>query len=322
MRWINHQNIAKEMNSNSLVSIDDISREEILDLIERARFFEEHPDHKILDGKVVATLFFEPSTRTRLSFETAVNRLGGRVIGFSDASTTSSSKGETLKDTIKMVSNYVDLIIMRHYLEGAARYATEVTDTPIINAGDGANQHPSQTMLDLYSISKTQGSLENLTITMVGDLKYGRTVHSLLMAMRYFNPTFNFVACDELKMPLEYKEFCDKNGIKYTEHRDFSQEVINSSDILYMTRVQRERFTDIMEYEKVKNIYTLHNSMLNDAKDNLKVLHPLPRVNEIDRDVDDNPKAYYFEQARNGLYARQAIICKALGIDIYKETAK
>lgn len=322
MRWINHQNIAKEMNSNSLVSIDDISREEILDLIERARFFEEHPDHKILDGKVVATLFFEPSTRTRLSFETAVNRLGGRVIGFSDASTTSSSKGETLKDTIKMVSNYVDLIIMRHYLEGAARYATEVTDTPIINAGDGANQHPSQTMLDLYSISKTQGSLENLTITMVGDLKYGRTVHSLLMAMRYFNPTFNFVACDELKMPVEYKEFCDKNGIKYTEHRDFSPEVINSSDILYMTRVQRERFTDIMEYEKVKNIYTLHNSMLNDAKDNLKVLHPLPRVNEIDRDVDDNPKAYYFEQARNGLYARQAIICKALGIDIYKETAK
>lgn len=304
------------MNSNSLVSISDISKEEILRLLENARYFEENPNHKILDGKVVATLFFEPSTRTRLSFETAVNRLGGRIIGFSDASTTSSSKGETLKDTIKMVSNYVDLIIMRHYLEGAARYATEATDTPIINAGDGAHQHPSQTMLDLYSIYKTQGTLENLTITMVGDLKYGRTVHSLLMAMRYFNPTFRFVACDELKMPVEYKEFCDKNGIKYTEHKEFSQEVINSSDIIYMTRVQRERFTDIMEYEKVKNLYNLHNAMLDNSKENLRILHPLPRVNEIDQDVDDNPKAYYFQQAQNGLYARQAIICRALNIDI------
>lgn len=287
-------------------------------LLEQARYFEEHPNHKILDGKVVATLFFEPSTRTRLSFETAVNRLGGRVIGFSDASTTSSSKGETLKDTIKMVSNYVDLIIMRHYLEGAARYATEVTDTPIINAGDGANQHPSQTMLDLYSIYKTQGRLENLTITMVGDLKYGRTVHSLLMAMRYFNPTFRFVACEELQMPKEYKEFCDKNGIKYSEHTEFSPDVINSSDIIYMTRVQRERFTDIMEYERVKDLYTLRNSMLDDSRENLRILHPLPRVNEIAYDVDDNPKAYYFQQAQNGLYARQAIICKALGIDIKK----
>lgn len=306
------------MNQSSLVSISDISREEILSLLEQARYFEDHPNHKILDGKVVATLFFEPSTRTRLSFETAVNRLGGRVIGFSDASTTSSTKGETLKDTIKMVSNYVDLIIMRHYLEGAARYATEVTDVPIINAGDGANQHPSQTMLDLYSIYKTQGRLENLDITMVGDLKYGRTVHSLLMAMRYFNPRFKFVACDELKMPVEYKIFCDENGIEYTEHADFSPEVINSTDILYMTRVQRERFTDIMEYEKVKNLYNLHNSMLNGSRENLKILHPLPRVNEIALDVDDNPKAYYFQQARNGLYARQALICRALGIDVTK----
>lgn len=310
------------MNSNSLVSITDISKDDILSLLERARYFEEHPNHKILDGRVVATLFFEPSTRTRLSFETAVNRLGGRVIGFSDASTTSSSKGETLKDTIKMVSNYVDLIIMRHYLEGAARYATEVTDVPVINAGDGANQHPSQTMLDLYSIYKTQGTLENLTITMVGDLKYGRTVHSLLMAMRYFNPTFRFVACDELRMPAEYKDFCDKNGICYSEHTDFSADVINTSDIIYMTRVQRERFTDIMEYEKVKNLYTLHNAMLDGSRENLRILHPLPRVNEIDYDVDDNPKAYYFQQAQNGLYARQAIICKALGIDILKEAQK
>ena len=303
------------MNRKNFVSIADVSKEEILELIELAQFFEQNPNHKILDGKVVATLFFEPSTRTRLSFDTAVNRLGGKVIGFSDASTSSTSKGETLKDTIKMVSNYVDLIVMRHFLEGAALYATEVTDTPVINAGDGAHQHPSQTMLDLYSIYKTQGTLDNLTITMVGDLKYGRTVHSLLMALRYFNPTFHFVACNELRMPAEYREFLDKNGIRYYEHTDFSPEVINQTDILYMTRVQRERFTDIMEYEKVKNLYTLHNSMLDDSKPNLRVLHPLPRVNEIDRDVDDNPKAYYFEQALNGLFARQAIICKVLGIE-------
>lgn len=303
------------MTSKSLVSISDIDKEEMLHLLELSRYFEENPNSKILDGRVVATLFFEPSTRTRLSFETAVNRLGGRVIGFSDANSTSTSKGETLKDTIKMVSNYVDLIVMRHHLEGAARYATEVTSTPIINAGDGANQHPSQTMLDLYSIYKTQGTLENLTITMVGDLKYGRTVHSLLMAMRYFNPTFNFIACDELQMPAEYKKFCVDNGIRFNKSADFSADVINSSDIIYMTRVQRERFTDIMEYERVKDLYRLHNSMLDNSKPTLKILHPLPRVNEIDQDVDDNPKAYYFQQAGNGLFARQAIITRALGID-------
>ncbi|WP_301709212.1 aspartate carbamoyltransferase, partial [uncultured Duncaniella sp.] len=301
------------MNTKSLVSISDLSREEILSLLDTARKFEEKPNRRLLEGKVVATLFFEPSTRTRLSFETAVNRLGGRVIGFSDASNTSTSKGETLKDTIKMVSNYADLIVMRHFLEGAALYATEVSDVPIINAGDGAHQHPSQTMLDLYSIYKTQGTLENLTITLVGDLKYGRTVHSLIMAMKYFNPTFRFVACKELDMPEEYKAFCRENGIRYTEHTDFSPEVINTSDIIYMTRVQRERFADIMEYERVKDLYNLNNAMLADARDNLRILHPLPRVNEIAQDVDDNPKAYYFEQARNGLYARQAIICRSLG---------
>ena len=304
------------MEKNSIVSINDISKEEILELLKTAAYFEEHPNHKILDGKVIATLFFEPSTRTRLSFETAVNRLGGRIIGFSDPSVSSTSKGETLKDTIIMVSNYVDLIIMRHYLEGAARYASEVTDTPIINAGDGAHQHPSQTMLDLYSIYKTQGSLDNLTVTMVGDLKYGRTVHSLLMALSHFKVKFQFVACEELRMPEEFRTFCDKNGIEYTEHTDFSADVINTSDILYMTRVQRERFTDLMEYERVKDLYNLHNAMLADSKPNLRILHPLPRVNEISQDVDDNPKAYYFQQAQNGLYARQAMICKVLGIKV------
>lgn len=303
------------MNHNSLVSISDIDRDEILRLLDRAASFEANPNRRLLEGKVVATLFFEPSTRTRLSFETAVNRLGGRVIGFSDAATSSSSKGETLKDTIKMVSNYVDLIIMRHYLEGAARYATEVTETPIINAGDGAHQHPSQTMLDLYSIRKTQGRLEDLTITLVGDLKYGRTVHSLIMAMKYFNPTFRFVACDALQMPPEYKDFCRQNGIKFTEHTDFSADVINSSDIIYMTRVQRERFADIGEYEQVKDLYNLNAAMLSGAKPTMRILHPLPRVGEISQDVDDDPHAYYFEQARNGLFVRQALICRALQIN-------
>lgn len=303
------------MNSRSFVAIDDIDKQEMLDLLDRARYFEAHPNSKILDSKVVATLFFEPSTRTRLSFETAVNRLGGRVIGFSDASTSSTSKGETLKDTIKMVANYADIIVMRHFLEGAARYATEVTEVPIVNAGDGANQHPSQTMLDLYSILKTQGTLEGLTITMVGDLKYGRTVHSLVMALRYFKPRFNFVSSPQLRMPEPYLEICRQEGIEYTEHTDFSAAVIDSSDILYMTRVQRERFSDAMEYEKVKNLYTLRNAMLAGAKPNLRILHPLPRVNEINRDVDDNEKAYYFEQARNGVFARQAILTRALGID-------
>ena len=303
------------MDKKSLVSISDLSKEEIVGLLNKAAEFEKNPNQRILQGKVVATLFFEPSTRTRLSFETAVNRLGGRVIGFSDAKTSSQSKGETLKDTIMMVSNYADVIVMRHHLEGAARYASETSPVPIVNAGDGANQHPSQTMLDLYSIYKTQGTLENQVITMVGDLKYGRTVHSLLEAMHFWNPRFNFVACEELKMPDKYKRFCEMHGIEYRETTDFSEDVINESDILYMTRVQGERFSDVLEYERTKSLYTLHNDMLKNSKPNLKVLHPLPRITEISQDVDDNPKAYFFQQAKNGLYARQAILCRALGID-------
>ena len=293
------------MENRSLVTIAEHSKEKILYMLEMAKEFEAKPNRHLLDEKVVATLFFEPSTRTRLSFETAANRLDARVIGFSDP-----------KATIKMVSNYADIIVMRHYLEGAARYASEVTSVPIVNAGDGANQHPSQTMLDLYSIYKTQGTLENLNIYLVGDLKYGRTVHSLLMAMRHFNPTFHFIAPEELKMPEEYKIYCREHDIKFVEHTDFTEEIIADADILYMTRVQRERFTDLMEYERVKNIYILRNKMLEHTRPNLRILHPLPRVNEIALDVDDNPKAYYFQQAQNGLYAREAILCDVLGITL------
>ncbi len=302
--------------NRSLVTIANLSRKKIEYLIEMAAEFEKFPNRRLLEGKVVATLFFEPSTRTRLSFETAANRLGARVIGFTDPKVTSSSKGETLKDTLKMVSNYADVIVMRHYLEGAARYASEVTPTPVVNAGDGANQHPSQTLLDLYSIKKTQGTLSNLHIFLVGDLKYGRTVHSLLMAMRHFNPVFHFVAPAELAMPDEYKLYCQKHGIRFVEENRLEEDSLAEADILYMTRVQRERFTDLMEYERVKDSCILRASMLAKAKANMKILHPLPRVNEITYDVDDNPHAYYFEQARNGLYAREAIICDVLGISL------
>ena len=301
---------------HDFVTIADLSKEKIMYLLELAKEMEKHPNRELLKGKVVATLFFEPSTRTRLSFETAANRLGARVIGFSDAKATSVSKGETLKDTVLMVSNYADVIVMRHYVEGAAQYASEVAPVPIVNAGDGAHMHPSQCLLDLYSIYKTQGTLDNLNIYLVGDLKYGRTVHSLITAMRHFNPTFHFIAPKELAMPDEYKLYCRNHGIKYEEHTEFNEDVIANADILYMTRVQKERFSDLMEYERVKNVYILKRSMLAKAKPNMKIMHPLPRVNEISYDVDESPHAYYIQQAGNGLFAREAIFCDVLGISL------
>lgn len=300
------------MQKKSLISISDFSKEEMLHILDVAAEFEQNKSQNFLHDKVIACLFFEPSTRTRLSFETASNRLGARVIGFSDVANTSVSKGETLKDTIKMVSNYVDLIVMRHPLEGAARYASEVASVPVINAGDGANQHPTQTMLDLYTIKQTQGHLDNMEVNMVGDLKYGRTVHSLIQALSYFSPKFVFTAPKELMMPEEYKDFLTSKNIPYLETADL-QEYINSADILYMTRVQQERFTDPIEYERVKNCYRLTASMLDGCKKNMRILHPLPRVNEISQDVDDTPFAYYFRQAGNGMYVRMAIIAYLLG---------
>lgn len=301
------------MKNKSLVSINDYTREDYLKVLSLAAEFEKQPVQEILKGYVVATLFFEPSTRTRLSFESAVNRLGGKILGFSDTNTSSSTKGETLRDTIRTVANYADLIVMRHPVEGSARFASEVSSVPIINAGDGANQHPTQTLLDLYSIQKTQNGLESLNLFLIGDLKYGRTVHSLLIAMSRFNTTFYFISPDELKMPDEYKLYLDSLGLKYHEFKEFT-DIVEEADIIYMTRVQKERFSDPIEYERTRNAYVLRNSMIKNSRPNMKVLHPLPRVNEIHLDVDDSEKAYYFPQALNGVYTRQAIISLILGL--------
>jgi aspartate carbamoyltransferase catalytic subunit len=302
------------MKNKSLVSIYDIEKEDYEKVLRMAEKFEANPRRKILEDIVVATLFFEPSTRTRLSFESAASRLGAKVIGFSDAATSSVKKGESLKDTIITVSNYSDIIIMRHPKEGSARYASEVSPVPIINAGDGANQHPTQCLLDLYSIRKTQKTLDNLHIAFVGDLKYGRTVHSLVIALTHYNTTFHLVSPLELKLPSSVKRHIKEKNLEYFQYTEMD-DVIPKVDILYMTRIQQERFADSLEYERVKNAYILKNKMLENGKKNLKVMHPLPRVNEITEDVDSNPKAYYFTQAKNGVYVRQALLSIILGAD-------
>jgi aspartate carbamoyltransferase catalytic subunit len=301
------------MKNKSLVSIDDYTKEEQLHILDLASGFESNPVQNILQDYVVATLFFEPSTRTRLSFESAASRLGAKVIGFSEAGTSSVSKGESLNDTILTVSNYSDIIVMRHPKEGSARYASEVSPVPVINAGDGANQHPTQTLLDMYSIKKTQGKLDGLQVAFVGDLKYGRTVHSLTFALCNFNTTFHLVSPQSLKLPSYVKRKIKDNQLDYYQYTDLS-EAIPKADILYMTRIQKERFSDPIEYEQVKNAYVLRNDMLSNSKSNVRVLHPLPRVNEIEQEVDRNKKAYYFQQAENGVYVRQALLASILGV--------
>ncbi len=301
------------MKNKSLVSINDYSKDEQLKILELAKEFEKNPVQNILQDHVIASLFFEPSTRTRLSFESAVNRLGGKIVGFSEASNTSVKKGESLRDTILTIANYSDLIVMRNPIEGSARFASEISPVPIINAGDGANQHPTQTLLDLYSILKTQGTLDNLNVAMVGDLKYGRTIHSLVIALCNFNTTFHLVSPVELKLPSSVKMHIKERKLTYHQYTDM-EEVIPNADILYMTRIQRERFSDPLEYERIKNAYNLDVSMIKNTKEDFKVLHPLPRVNEININVDVNPKAYYFEQALNGVFVRQALIASILGI--------
>jgi len=301
------------MENKSLISIHDYDKEQLIHVLDLAEKFEAKSKQKILDNYVVATLFFEPSTRTRLSFESAASYLGAGIVGFTDAASSSTKKGESLKDTILTVCSYSDIIVMRHPVEGSARWASEVASVPVINAGDGANQHPTQCLLDLYSIRKTQGTLDNLHIALVGDLKYGRTVHSLVEAMTNFNATYHLVSPVELKLPSAVKRHIKDNKLTYYQYTDL-QDVIDKVDVLYMTRIQRERFSDPMEYEKVKNSYVLKNDMLDGSKDNLKILHPLPRVNEISEDVDLNPKAYYFQQALNGVYVRQALLSGILGV--------
>jgi len=300
------------MKNKSLVSITDYSKNDYMRIIKKAAEFEENPVQKILDGKVISTLFFEPSTRTRLSFESAINKLGGKIIGFTDATTSSVSKGESLKDTIKTVANYSDLIIMRHPLEGSARYASEISQVPIINAGDGANQHPTQTLLDLYSIYKTQGSLDNLNIFFVGDLKYGRVVHSQCEYLAHFDGIrFIFVSPEALKMPEEIVELLQDKGAEVIETEDL-ESVVSEFDVFSQTRVQKERFPTEEEYLKHKGVYIVTPDLMAKAKDDMILIHPLPRIDEIVVSVDSDHRAKYFKQVSNGVAVRMALIANLL----------
>jgi aspartate carbamoyltransferase catalytic subunit len=302
-----------EFKGKDVISIKDISKDDILHILDLAASLEKKPQPELLDGKILATLFFEPSTRTRLSFTSAMMRLGGNVLGFDNELGTSRSKGETLFDTIKMVEGYCDVIVIRHYNDGAAMLAAEAAKVPVINAGDGANQHPSQTLLDLYTIKKSRGTLENLKIGFVGDLKYGRTVHSLSKALIHFRAEQYFIAPDSLQMPQEFLDELDSKKIKYYVGSDLIKAVKNF-DILYMTRIQKERFPDPVDYEKVKGVYKISKkSILPYCKPEMKIMHPLPRVNEIHPNLDDTPNAIYFEQAHNGIPIRQAILGLVLG---------
>ncbi len=298
---------------NKLISMRDLRREDILELLSLAEKIETGQIKPRMDGMLAALLFFEPSTRTFFSFETAVKRLGGATLTMAGTSGTSVSKGESMHDTLTTIDQYADLIVMRTTQEGAARYASEVLRAPVINAGDGANQHPTQAMLDLYSILKTQHTLEGLTVGLVGDLLLGRTVHSLAQALSDFKAKLIFASPSHLRMPDYIKEDLAEKGIEFMEVAQI-EPYIPELDILYVTRIQRERFADPDDYEKVKNSYIITPEMLRGARPNFRVLHPLPRVNEIARGVDDTPYAYYFQQARNGVYTRQAIISKLLGL--------
>ncbi|CNL71700.1 aspartate carbamoyltransferase [Yersinia proxima] len=300
-----------------IISINDLCREELELVLRTAASLKSHPQPELLKHKVIASCFFEASTRTRLSFETSIHRLGASVVGFSDSSNTSlGKKGETLADTVSVISTYVDAIVMRHPQEGAARLATQFSgNVPVVNAGDGANQHPTQTLLDLFTIQETQGRLDNINIAMVGDLKYGRTVHSLTQALAKFDGNrFFFIAPDALAMPAYILEMLEEKGIEYSLH-DSIEEVVPELDILYMTRVQKERL-DPSEYANVKAQFVLRAADLNGAQDNLKVLHPLPRIDEITTDVDKTPYAYYFQQAGNGIFARQALLALVLNAEL------
>lgn len=299
-------------NGRDIISIKDLSKEDILTILKTARKMEKQDHLNLMKGRILATLFYEPSTRTRLSFESAMHRIGGAVLGFSQAKVSSAAKGETIHDTIKMMEAYADVVVMRHPVEGAARRAAESGSIPIINAGDGANQHPTQTLLDLYTMLKVKGSLENLKIGFVGDLKYGRTVHSLAHAASLFKAQMTFISPETLRMPTHQLSELKSAGSSYKEVSRIEGNC-KDLDFLYMTRVQRERFPDPVEYEKVKDAYVIDSSYIEHFNKDMKIMHPLPRVNEIAKDLDDTHYAIYFEQARNGIPIRQALLALVTG---------
>ena len=298
--------------NRDIISIHDFSKQELLFILKVSKSMEKNSNPSLLKDKILAALFYEPSTRTRLSFTSAMEQLGGKVMGFASGSVTSLKKGETLWDTIKMVENYADAIAIRHPLEGSARLAAEASSKPVFNAGDGSNQQPTQTMLDLYTIQKVKGRLNNLSIGMLGDLKYGRTVHSLTVALSHFNPTFYFIAPQALQMPQSYLDELKEKKIKFFIESNL-RKVSKKLDVLYATRIQKERFPDPVEYEKYKGIYRLDASLLPNIKKDLKIMHPLPRVDEIDKSLDKTDHAVYFKQAANGIHVRKALLALVLG---------
>ncbi|MBP7867091.1 MAG: aspartate carbamoyltransferase [Acidobacteria bacterium] len=305
-------NFFARFKGKDIVSIRDFNADEIRFVLDYARAFEGQ-NRPILGGRILATLFYEPSTRTRLSFESAMLGLGGSVLGFSQAGTSSAAKGESVRDTARMIDGYADVLVIRHPLEGSARAAAEAAQIPVINGGDGANQHPTQTFLDLYTILKTKGTLNGLNVGFVGDLKYGRTVHSLAEALSHFGSRMAFVSPELLRMPPYILSDLGDRGVEYTE-TDTLTEVSKGLDILYVTRIQKERFPDPLDYEKVKNVYILNEKLLDHVKPDLKILHPLPRVNEIDPSLDDYPQAEYFQQSKNGVTMRKALLSLVLGV--------
>ncbi len=297
------------MKLKDLISINDLNKKDILFILDIAEKIEAKRIKPNLGGQVLATLFYEPSTRTRFSFETAMKRLGGEVISMADIKSTSAAKGESLRDTIKVIGKYADIIVIRHPLEGSARLAAESTDKPVINAGDGANQHPTQTLLDLYAIRNSQNTLDKLKVALCGDLKYGRTVHSLAYALSFFDCELFFISPQSLAMPKYILEDLKNKKIKFQELKiEDPNNAMEKLDILYATRIQKERFPDLAEYEKVKDAYVITPKLLKKAKRNLRILHPLPRVKEITTDVDSTPYAFYFEQVGFGIPIRQALL--------------
>jgi aspartate carbamoyltransferase catalytic subunit len=300
--------------NRSIISMRDFSRDEIVHVLDAAAKIDKNRQQysHLLDGKIMATLFFEPSTRTRLSFEAAMLRLGGNIMGFADPASTSAKKGESLADSIKIIEAYCDIIVMRARIEGAARLAGNIAKIPIINGGDGANQHPTQTFLDLYTIRKSKGTLDGHTVGFMGDLKYGRTVHSLAYALGFFGAKMFFISPRDLKMPDDHLEELRERGVNFEEVESFDK-VKDQIDTLYVTRIQRERFGDELDFEKVKEGYFINKAFLKGCREDLKILHPLPRVDELSVEIDDTPYALYFEQAANGIPVRMALICLTMG---------